>query len=105
MTIPAYGQVELSNGDFSKTTVSQLASDWGVNGDTTSVQTVNIDGKDVPILRLTVKQPRSNVMVYRRMYLPKNPPKALKVQLKVRYENVQSGAQNWNDGRLIMNFK
>ena len=105
LTLPAYGQVELSNGDFSKTTAAQLASDWGVNGDTTSVQTVNIDGKDVPVLRLTVKQPRSNVMVYRRMYLPKNPPKALKVQLKVRYENIQSGAQNWNDGRLIMNFK
>ena len=84
LTLPAYGQVELPNGDFSKTTKAQLASDWGVNGNTTSVVTENIDGKNVPILRLTVKEPRSHVMVYRRMYLPKNPPKALKVQLKVR---------------------
>ena len=105
LTLPAYGQVELPNGDFSKTSKAQLASDWGVNGNTTSVVTENIDGKNVPILRLTVKEPRSHVMVYRRMYLPKNPPKALKVQLKVRYENIQSGAKNWNDGRLIMNFK
>lgn len=104
-TAVSYAETELPHGDFSQITQSQLASDWGVNNETTSVLTEKIDGKDVPILRLTVKEPRSHVMVYRRMYLPKNPPKALKVQLKVRYTDVRSGAQNWNDGRLIMNFK
>lgn len=101
----SFGETELPNGDFSQITAAQLASDWGVNRDSTSVVTEKIDGKTVPILRLTVKEPRSHVMVYRRMYIPKNAPKALKIRLKIRYSDVQSGAKNWNDGRFIMNFK
>ena len=61
---------------------------------------------DATFLRLKAVEPDKHVMIYRRLYLPQTPlPVALRLTARIRAVAIEHGAQNWNNGRLILKFK
>ena len=61
---------------------------------------------DTPFLRLQAVEPDKHVMVYRRFYLSTtNRPVALRLTARIRAVAIEHGAQNWNNGHLILKFK
>lgn len=57
-------------------------------------------------LRLQAVEPDKHVMIYRRFYLPpNNRPVALHLTARIRAVAIEHGAQNWNNGHLILKFK
>ena len=61
---------------------------------------------ETTFLRLQTVEPDKHVMIYRRLYLPQTPlPDALRLTARIRAVAIKHGAQNWNNGHLILKFK
>ena len=81
--------------DFSK------AEEWK-QSETTFLKTEG----DTTFLRLEAVEPDKHVMIYHRLYLPQaNRPVALHLTARIRAVAIEHGAQNWNNGHLILKFK
>lgn len=92
----------LSNGDFEGPATSDSVAPGWFNANTTNVSCVAEAGNH--FLRLHSTEPGKMVMVYRSV--PMKPDyKALELSYRVRFDDVQPGAQVWFDGRIMMNFK
>ena len=86
------------NGDLESGSDGKPA-DWGlVDGATWEKEGGN------HFLRLLSPGPGAMVMVYRAVELGAD-TKALRLQYKVRYENIIPGKESWFDGRIMLNFK
>jgi len=90
----------LSNGNLAKVDAKGWPVDWPQSEGVTAEK----EGETV-FLRLKSSRPGQMVMVYRRVNLPTPPPAGIEVRLRVRYSDIQSGKQKWNDGRVIAHFK
>ncbi len=61
---------------------------------------------DMVFLRLQAIEPEKHVMIYRRCYMPQSSrPIALRLTARIRAVAIEHGAQNWNNGHLILKFK
>ncbi len=61
---------------------------------------------ETTFLRLQTIEPDKHVMIYRRFYLPQtNRPVALHLTARIRAVAIEHGAQNWNNGHLILKYK
>jgi endoglucanase len=93
----------LKNGDFSVDSNGDGVPDEWPTKVPEGGSWVKEDGQI--ILKLVSPEAGKNVMVYHRMYLPKDPPKAMEAKVKVRYADVKPGKNSWFDARVMMNWK
>lgn len=90
----------LPNGDLSEFDGDDWPSGWPKGERITLGQ----DG-ETRFLRLTSSKPAETVTLYRRVDFLSPAPAGVEVRLRVRSVDVQSGAQKWNDARVVAHFK
>ncbi len=84
-----------------------FSMDFSKQEDWQQSETVRLqkDG-DTVFLRLQTIEPEKHVMIYRRCYMPQSSrPIALRLTARIRAVAIEHGAQNWNNGHLILKFK
>ncbi len=90
----------IANGDFQKVSEQGAAAQWPEvkAGISYPVE----DGNR--FLRITSTEPGKHVMIYHPVQVP-NGTEALKMTFRVRWQDVEVGAQSWYDARMMMEFK
>lgn len=89
----------VANGNFQKGG-NNAAEGWPAAKDGISYPSENGNR----FLRITSTAPGKNVTMYHPVPIPKN-TEALKMTFRARWKDVEVGAQNWFDARVMMEFK
>jgi endoglucanase len=106
LTLPSVAAADaagslLSNGAF---TLDSKGANWPDDWPRPEGSTWGKED-DVRFIRLQSPKPRQMVMMYRQVILPSPLPPALEISLRVRYTDIKSGEQKWNDARVMGHFK